>query len=184
MVEAIAVCYSALSKNEALTEFLLEYCIERGHVSPHYLKAVAIGWSKEKFTDVAQAKQAVANRDKSIYPIMKELGLGSREPAPQEAETIRGWLNDFEADVICDACRRTISKIHEPNFSYVSKILSDWKEHGVTSLTDVEVLDKQYEEKKAASNQSSVTPTKKNSFLNGMERDNDYDSLMKILVES
>lgn len=183
MCEAIAVSYAALSENEPLCEYLLEYCIERGHSSPHYLKTVAQAWAEEGYKDVQEVKQSIASRGKTVYAVMKELGLGSREPATQEADSIRKWLQDFELPVVLEACRRTIAKIHEPSFSYVNGILSDWKDHGVTSVQDIEVLDKQHEEKKNAA-AAVNSAAKKNSFHNGLERNNDYDELMKKLAQS
>ena len=46
-------------------------------------------------------------------------------------------------DIILEACKRTISQIHQPSFQYADKILKKWNQNGVKTLSDIEKLDLQ-----------------------------------------
>lgn len=180
MRNTIGDAYLLFNKDDELTEFLIEYCIGNGHESPHYLKAVAENWTKEGISNVQDAKKSIASR-KPVYRILAAMGIKNREPAGTEGEFISSWLQDFETDVVAEACNRTISKLHTPDFKYADAILKRWKSEGVKTQADIEKLDSKHEETKEARVQ---TPQKSNSFRNFPERATDYDELLKNYVES
>ena len=62
---------------------------------------------------------------------------------------IEKWLRtyDFTIDLILEACRKTMERLHKPNFAYTDQILKSWTEHKVHTLADVEKLDQAHQKK-------------------------------------
>ena len=95
--------------------------------------------------------------------------------------------------MILEACRRTMSSIHQPSFDYTESILKSWLESGARSLKDVEALDLAHEKKKQARSSSSrsrrtAADTQKagrNRFNNFEGRNyEDMDDLTRRLIQN
>lgn len=73
-------------------------------------------------------------------------------PATSELAFINKWAEQycFEADIIQEACRRTISATHQPSFEYADRILTRWYEQGVRHLQDIAALDEQYQKERSS----------------------------------
>ena len=56
----------------------------------------------------------------------------------------------FTREIVVEACSRTIRSIQTPSFQYADKILTDWKEAGVRTFSDIAALDKKRKERAAA----------------------------------
>lgn len=107
-------------------------------------------------------------------------------PATSELAFINKWAEQycFEADIIQEACRRTISATHQPSFEYADRILTRWYEQGVRHLQDIAALDEQYQ--KERSSRRAAAPRQPNTKnLNNFERRSyDMDSLEAQLLKS
>ncbi|MCD8347871.1 MAG: DnaD domain protein [Lachnospiraceae bacterium] len=177
--------YHTLGFSTDLIEYLLEYCITRGSFGHYYMRKVAQGWAEAGITTVLEAKKESSLYNKNYFSVMKEFGLKGRNPAQPERETIDHWLKEygFDMDIILEACRRTIRQIHEPNFQYADKILSEWHAAGIHTMKDVEAADFKWEQeqsaKKRAQNQKGSGNAGK--FNNFSQREYNYDSLEKKL---
>ena len=176
MRDALGYCYLSFGRQGDIIEYLLEYCIERGHTSPHYLKGVAEGWKKDGLNTLDEIRSEKALRAKSVYGIMNAFGL-DRKPVQDELRFIEQWNDSFSSDMILEACRRTMAALAKPSFPYADSILNRWKESGAVTLSDVEALDLKHQEsrKKAAAQEGK--PPKNSSFKNFEERDTDYAKL-------
>ncbi|MCC8103537.1 MAG: DnaD domain protein [Clostridiales bacterium] len=181
--------YHTLGFSTDLIEYLLEYCIMRGSFSHYYMRRVAQGWAEAGITTVHEAKKESKHYNKNYFSVMKEFGLKGRNPAPPEQEMIDRWLKEygFDMDIILEACRRTIRQIHEPNFQYADKILSEWHTAGIHSMKEIEAADLKWEQeqsakknaRKAAQNgRHSVSTGRFNNFT---QREYNYDNLEKKL---
>lgn len=67
---------------------------------------------------------------------MKAFGINDRNPVQPELDYIEKWLGtyDFTLDLVLEACRRTMDRLHKPNFDYADKILQSWSEKKVHTL--------------------------------------------------
>lgn len=193
--EIFAWMYDKLKMDAGLLEYLVEYCVTNGHRSTRYMEAVAIDWHRKKIFTVEQARIYTPLHDKNIYAVMKALGLQGRQPAPGEQQIIDGWFRKYglSQDLVVEACNRTMVSIHEPNLNYVESILSRWKDAGVSSLEQLQVLDNEFKKKKndkkdtggsaRKEQKKSSTSGKKAGaqFHNFDQRTYDFDSLLKEL---
>lgn len=184
-----------------LVEYLVEYCITKGHSSLRYMNKVALGWADAGIKTVDQAKDDAAAHSQIYYSVMKALGITGRNLVDSEVSLINKWVGEygFDIELVKAACSKTISAIQKPSFEYTDSILANWRKKDVHTLKDVEVLDANF----AKANKSSATgssqgtnaangsskpksnnPGSKNKFNNFNQRNNDYDKLEKLFLNS
>ena len=144
-VKSILFFTDTLHFSEDLIDHLIQYCVERGKKSFRYMEKVAISWAEEGITTPEQAQAACAGYEKRVFSIMKALGKNS-VPTEAELDFINKWTIDyaFSADIIFEACQRTVLSTDKNRFQYADKMLSMWKEQNVHSAADIAKLDEAY----------------------------------------
>lgn len=93
---------------------------------------------------------------------------------PITLEKLNYWLEDFTEDIICKAIEEA-SLTNKRNYRYINGILNSWFNSGVKALADIEVLNKQHEEKKKK-------PVN-NKFINYNQREYDIQAIEKKALE-
>ena len=184
-----------------LVEYLVEYCITKGHSSLRYMNKVALGWADAGIKTVDQAKDDAAAHSQIYYSVMKALGITGRNLVDSEVSLINKWVGEygFNIELVKAACSKTISAIQKPSFEYTDSILANWRKKDVHTLKDVEVLDANFAKANKASATGSSQSTNaangsskpksnnsssKNKFNNFNQRNNDYDKLEKLFLNS
>ena len=175
-----------------LIEYLVEYCITKGHSSLRYMDKVALGWADAGISTVEQAKDDAAAHSQIYYAVMKALGITGRNLVDSEITFINKWSGEygFDIELIKEACGRTISNIHQPSFEYTDSILNNWRKKNVHSKKDIEVLDESFAKNRksqsaaAADAKAKTSDPKKNKFNNFNQRSHDYDKLEKLFLNS
>lgn len=184
-----------------LVEYLVEYCITKGHSSLRYMNKVALGWADAGIRTVDQAKDDAAAHSQIYYSVMKALGITGRNLVDSEVSLINKWVGEygFDIELVKAACSKTISAIQKPSFEYTDSILANWRKKDVHTLKDVEVLDANFAKANKASATGSSQGTNaangsskpksnnsssKNKFNNFNQRNNDYDKLEKLFLNS
>lgn len=184
-----------------LVEYLVEYCITKGHSSLRYMNKVALGWADAGIKTVDQAKDDAAAHSQIYYSVMKALGITGRNLVDSEVSLINKWVGEygFDIELVKAACSKTISAIQKPSFEYTDSILANWRKKDVHTLKDVEVLDANFAKGNKASATGSSQSTNaangsskpksnnsssKNKFNNFNQRNNDYDKLEKLFLNS
>ena len=140
-IDMITYFYDTLHMSAELIEYLIEYCVENGHKSMHYIRKVALSWNEQKITTVSEAKSSTVLYNKNCYSILNAYGIKGRAPAASEIAYIRRWNDEygFSLDLILEACNRTMNAIHQPNFEYTDTILKNWLEKDVHHIKDIGV---------------------------------------------
>lgn len=184
-----------------LVEYLVEYCITKGHSSLRYMNKVALGWADAGIKTVDQAKDDAAAHSQIYYSVMEALGITGRNLVDSEVSLINKWVGEygFDIELVKAACSKTISAIQKPSFEYTDSILANWRKKDVHTLKDVEVLDANFAKANKASATGSSQGTNaangsskpksnnsssKNKFNNFNQRNNDYDKLEKLFLNS
>jgi len=184
-----------------LVEYLVEYCITKGHSSLRYMNKVALGWADAGIKTVDQAKDDAAAHSQIYYSVMKALGITGRNLVDSEVSLINKWVGEygFDIELVKAACSKTISAIQKPSFEYTDSILANWSKKDVHTLKDVEVLDANFAKANKASaigssqgtnaangssKPKSNNSSSKNKFNNFNQRNNDYDKLEKLFLNS
>ena len=173
--DTILYFYDGLGFSTDLIEYLVEYCVSKGHTSIRYIEKVALNWYQAGIHTRDEAREHSTRYSKDTSAVMKAFGIMGRNAGTAEQEFIRRWFKEFGFDsmIVTEACNRTLTATGSASFPYADKILTGWKENGVRTLQDVEALDKRRQEKQAkksgtASRQTRNTST--NRFNNFEQR--------------
>lgn len=193
-MKTITYFYDELGMSTDLIEYLIEYCVENGHKSMHYIQKVALSWTDRNIRTPEEAKQSAAFYSKSCYGVLKAFGITGRSPAASELAYIQRWTGEygFSDDLILEACNRTMNSIHQPSFDYAESILKSWLEGSVKTKKDVEALDLAYQkeklerkEKRQARSASEAPRAARNRFNNFEGRTyEDMEDLTRRLIQN
>lgn len=188
-INAITYFYETLQMSADLIEYLIEYCVENGHKSIHYIQKVALSWHSQDVRTAEQAKTNSVLYNKNCYSILNAYGIKGRAPAASEIAYIRKWHEEyaFSLEIILEACDRTMNMIHQPNFEYTDSILKNWYKKNVHTLEDVSVLDAAFTRAKADKARQQTTqpskPSGRNKFNNFENRSYDMNDLERRLIQ-
>lgn len=186
-VNTLLYLYDVLAFSTDLIEYLVEYCVSKGHTSIRYIEKVALAWADSNITTVEEAKTSAGLHNQSYFIVMKALGISGRNLVPSETDFIGKWKTEygFSNELIAEACQRTIQTIHQPSFEYTDSILYNWHRHQVKSLADIAKLDTEYQNrKKGSKTDAAAKAASKNKFNNFNQRTYDYDQLEKMLLST
>lgn len=190
-INAILYWHDTLHFSIELIEYLIEYCVDKGHRTIRYMDKVALAWADSGLTTVDQAKKASSIHSQTSYAIMKAFGISGRNLVEFEVNYVEKWTKQygFSLDIIGEACKRTIQAIHQPSFEYADTILTSWKKNNVHHLEDIAVLDAAFQKNKsnaktASGTKSSTKPvsSNKNRFTSYPQRSYDYSELERQLL--
>ncbi len=179
--------HDSLGFDAELIEYLIEYCVSTRHKSLRYIETVAVSWHKQGYTTVAQAKEQTTTYSRAYFSILKAFGISGRNPVEIEIAYMNKWMKEygFSLELISEACSRTMAAIHQSSFEYADKILSNWQKNGVSSLSDLEALDRSH---RSSSSRTEASGTKKpalpNRFHNFQERNYNFKELEKQLINN
>lgn len=195
-IDQITYFYDTLNMSAELIEYLIEYCVENGHKSMHYINKVALSWHEENITTVNLAKTSSFLYNKNCYCVLYAYGIKGRGPAASEIAYIRKWSEEygFALEVILEACDRTMNSIHQPSFDYTDSILKRWKDKNVRQLKDIDAVDADYrkekerakelaKERKRQQQTQKPVNSQNNKFNNFDGRSYDMNDLERRLVQ-
>ena len=195
-IDQITYFYDTLNMSAELIEYLIEYCVENGHKSMHYINKVALSWHEENITTVNLAKTSSFLYNKNCYCVLNAYGIKGRGPAASEIAYIRKWSEEygFALEVILEACDRTMNSIHQPSFDYTDSILKRWKDKNVRQLKDIDAVDADYrkekerakelaKERKRQQQAQKPVSSQNNKFNNFDGRSYDMNELERRLVQ-
>ena len=171
-----------------LVEYLVEYCITKGHSSLRYMNKVALGWADAGIKTVDQAKDDAAAHSQIYYSVMKALGITGRNLVDSEVSLINKWVGEygFDIELVKAACSKTISAIQKPSFEYTDSILANWRKKDFAKANKASATGSSQGTNAAngSSKPKSNNPGSKNKFNNFNQRNNDYDKLEKLFLNS
>lgn len=164
-----------------LTDYLVQYCVERGKKDFRYIEKVAISWAQAKVTTPKEAQKYAYRYDRTVYNIMNALGK-TNAPTKKEVEYINRWTKDFgyEMDVIDAACERTVLSTDKHRFEYADRILSSWYQANVHHKSDIAKADELFRRSKAIAQPKTAA----NKFNQFKQNNYDFDALEKELLSN
>lgn len=179
--------YDYMRMSADLIEYLVEYCVENGHKSIHYMNKVAERWVNDGIRTVDDAKGSDSIFDKAYRAVTTNFGISGRNLTPPERKYLDTWTKQygFSEDLIAEACKRTILKTGRGSFQYADSILSSWKKSKATSLEDVARLDSTHKQVVPFTGSKSTGSSQyaKDKFHNFVERDYDYNAIQAMLMK-
>lgn len=183
-IKKINYFFDTLNFSTDLIEYLIEYCVENGHRTFRYIESVALSWSDSGIATVEDAKTNVSSFNKNYYSVLNAFGIKGRSPAPAEMEYMKKWFEEYgcSLEIVLEACNRTITNTHKPDFKYTDSILKNWNANHVTNLTDITQLDITFQQNKTTSKKVVTKTPAKTRFNNFEGRTYDMKSLEQQLL--
>lgn len=180
-IDKLLYFYDVLKFSADLIEYLIEYCVSKGHPSMRYIETVAYAWADKGITTVEAARKESSLFNQEYYTILKALGITGRSPIESEIRLMDTWRETygFPLDIIIEACSRTVMQTGQPSIQYTDRILEDWNKKGVRSKADIEQLDLTHQRKKTQSPRKNVSG---NRFNNFHQREYDFQEYEKRLL--
>lgn len=119
---------------------LFRYCFEKSALHKNYVTAVAEAWHANNIKTFDELDRYFENQEKLNKikkNISKKLGL-TRKLTQYEEAYIEKWICEYNYsfDIIEIALKKTTSKTN-PNFDYLDKMISDWKDRNLSTSDDV-----------------------------------------------
>lgn len=169
-----------LGFSEDLTDYLIQYCVDRGKRDLRYIEKVALSWAEQGITTPKEAAALSGKYDRTVYDIMRALGR-SNMPTETEVAYIDRWRKfyGFENDVILDACERTVLATDNHRFEYAESILKSWYNAGVHHKKDIKSLDEGHQ--RAKTGRPAASANKFNQFT---QHDYDFDAIQRTLEKN
>lgn len=183
-INTVLYWYESLHFSTDMIEYLVEYCISKGHSSMRYMDKVALGWSESGIDNIEQAKANATIHSQAYYTVKKALGISGRALVEAETNYITRWTKElsFDLDIIQEACARTILATHQPSFEYTDSILTNWSKNQVHTLADVKALDSSFNRTRKTVPAPASISNKRNKFNDFTQRDYDFDQYEKMLL--
>lgn len=178
-VRTIYFIIDKLGFSEDLTDYLLQYCVDRDKRDLRYIEKVAISWAEQGITTPKQAAALAGKYDKTVYEVMRALGKNNT-PTETEVAYIDRWRKfyGFDTDVIFTACERTVLATDNHRFEYADRILGSWHKAGVRHKNDIQSLDDSYHRTR------SSRPVTTNKFNQFKQNEYDFDALEKEILSN
>jgi DnaD/phage-associated family protein len=181
-IKCVLYFKDVLKFSDDLVDYLVQYCMDQGKKDFRYIEKVAVNWAEEGITTPKQAQKHSQRYDKNVYAIMNALGKSS-SPTLKELEFINRWIKDyaFTADVIFEACERTVLATDKHRFEYAERILESWKKENVHNKADVFRIDDLYRQRSRVAAPKAGTVNKFNQFT---QNSYDFEQLEKELLSN
>lgn len=200
-IRTIVFIYDRLDFSFDLIDFLLERCVLDNKKNTAYLEQLAKYLYEQGIKDKEEAKVAI---DQIVpYYVPKVMGFLNieKKAIPAQVEYIKRWIMDygFSLEVIERACAIPAMREMDEPFSYVEKVLLDWKENNIHTPQEADNYNQKYRDERNAEKQKraeqksearsdmkksygpSVTssPNGKSDFCTMKSRAYDVEKLMK-----
>lgn len=163
--------------DEQVMVALFDYCFSKSALHKNYVQTVADAWSKNNiktYNDLENYSQKRDNMNIIKKSIAKKLGRYTAFTEFEE-EYIEKWILDYNynLDIINIALKKTTSKAN-PNFDYLDKLLSDWHDRKLKTVSEIEAFLAEFKTK----NKNIKELEKKTNYNNYTQRN--YDDLNKL----
>lgn len=185
-IQSIVYIYDELKFSSDLLEYLIEFCVSADKKNVNYMEAVAIDWYQRGIITVAKAKTEAVDFNSIYMCVLKQLGIPRRKPTQIESDYIDTWYKGYAFDktIILEACKRAITNNPQSaNFAYVNGILESWYKSNVRKLSDIDELDKKWQEGKKKTTKKNQSSNNQFNNFSQTKMDDKLDMLDKLFLD-
>ncbi len=165
--------------DESVMLALFNYCFDHSALHRNYIQVVADSWYKNNIRSFSDLDQYYEKQEKVSAlkkSIIKKLGL-NRNLTVYEDAYVQKWAIDYgyPLEIIEIALKKTKSNI---NFEYLNKIISDWYDRNLKTVSEIEDYLKKSQKKQENINEMK----KQTNYQNSKQRN--YDNLDNLYANS
>lgn len=168
-----------------LVIILVEDCYNRGKKDMPYLKQVAKNWFDAGINSLEKLNEHNEKHKEKWQKYSKVLNffrLGA--PSQTQEELLNKWFYEFgfSEEIVLKACSLASANTMKPSFSYLDKILCEWKSKGFKTIQEVEANMVKSESSTQSKNKPAARQQKP-SFNNFSNRTYDAKALEEMLLK-
>lgn len=184
-ISLITNLYSKYNFKSDLIVYLYEVCVDKCNGNSTFIEKVGMDWAAFDVKSIDEADDYSSKYRDTYYGVLKAFGINNRVLGSEEINFLKRWIKEyrFGKDFIVLACQKSLKHTQIASFDYAESVLKRWYDNKVTTLEDIERLDKEHkeQEKKHPKNTTSTTSSNVHKF-NFEQRnysDTDFDDLEK-----
>lgn len=180
--ERLIGVYFQMGQNFDACEVMIEDCVGKRGNPLIRLEKLACTCIEEGLMD-ANSIRAYLSRNKHYKLVKEALGVSSKVLAKSEKDFVHNWFETlgFSEEMVSDACARAVRNTETGRFEYTDKILRDWHEKKIHTLSQVAKEDaahkKSFEKSSKAKSSSSRGRSTTNKFNDFEQREIDFDEM-------
>lgn len=148
---------SLLKENHIPEEILqreLEFCTEKDKANIRYFRNIAQSFSDKGIDSLDKCEnmiQKIEENEKAVLKAKEIFSIGERDLTIKEKEYAVKWAKfGFPDDLFRLADKRCFDNTGKISFTYIDKILTEWKQNGIDTVAKAEAKPKK-EEKQSSS---------------------------------
>lgn len=176
-LQLITYWYYDLHMSVDVIDYLITSSIEKGKTSISYMHQIAIAWYRKGIHTKDEASGEQKQFSSEANTVRKAFGLSGHAMAPAELAFLDKWFHewDFPAELVEEACNRTIINTGKANYAYANSIIEDWHTKGISTMEQVTADDDEHrqENEKRYSQGKPAATKNKSSFA--FSESNGYD---------
>ncbi len=119
-----------------------QYCVSNGKKDMRYIQKTTLAISDEGINTVEALEEYIARKDRikdDITALRTLCGMGDRQLTSKESAFINNWFDAWGLpfDMIRLAYEKTVDGTGKISFSYMNKVLENWRAEGFATAEDV-----------------------------------------------
>ncbi len=160
-VQSIVAIYDYLGlDDEGYIVTLYQFCKRNGKTSPRYIEKVAVSLFDDGITTTSSLNEYIKKRDTVDCMTAKFralIGAESRKLTAKESANIELWSSTwgYDFEVINRAYEITVERCGDYKLPYMSRILENWHDAGLSTIEDVDASLESYQKNKSDASSES-----------------------------
>jgi len=142
---ALLFAYRDLGLPADVLMLMIAHCKEKGILTYRTIERLSCQWHDEGVASYADAEALLNRKKESVsrkYRLMSAFGIADRKPSATEDKYLTQWAaSDFSEELLKAAYDRTVLRTGKLQWSYMNRILENWKEKGIVTPEDISRLD-------------------------------------------
>ncbi|MFV0519537.1 MAG: DnaD domain protein [Lachnospirales bacterium] len=146
----------------------VEYCKLEDKLSMGYLESICKKLNIEEAFTLELAQKVLKLSGDRYTEILETLGIkGTLKPV--QKTLIDTWFDDlkYPIQIILEACDKAVLSTNNPNLNYVNGILKNWKDAGVSTISEISEYEKSYSKSNNIKRKSNTKNEKSSNNFEG-----------------
>lgn len=138
--EILVSLYSYYGFPVEVVLMLLQYCVSVNKANMHYVEKIAAIWNENQINTLERAEEAICSltrNNENEKKILNAFGIYNRSLTSREREYVAKWfMLGMDEHLLALACERSVENTGKPSFAYADKIISSWREKGISTVQE------------------------------------------------
>ena len=174
---------------------LVDQCVSSGITDIAQLHDCALAWhaadvrssqdARSCMKQHLEEKSRAAEDTRLQEAVCRAFGIAGRKLNDAECAQIAKWSREwhFSAELICEACRRSVANTHRSSFEYADTVLRNWHSANISDSEGVRAYDDAFRSRRTASSRTH-TAQSGTSAGKGTAHSGKYSELERLMLNN